>query len=285
MSDMLTAVTESAYGKINLYLDVLGKRPDGYHNIQSVMHTVSLCDTVTVRWHPTDRTMTCTDPTLTCGNDNLCLKAANAFWAALDRRDGCRIHLDKKLPREAGLGGGSADAAAVLRALNRLTFFPFTTEALCGIGAKIGADVPFCVTGGASLAEGIGDCLSDVPSLPPCYLVISGGIGSMSTPEAYRRIDLLPPSRIGNYPAFACALASGNLAEIGRTLYNRFEDAVPSASVVKTILCNNGAAGALMTGSGTAVFGLFASRASAEVACQALVRESLSAFLCEPMIC
>ena len=283
MNQTLPTVTELAYGKINLYLDVVGKRPDGYHDIQSIMHTVSLCDTVTVTKTETECRMTCTDPTLTCGEDNLCLRAARSFFAALGKMGGCEIHLEKTLPREAGLGGGSADAAAVLRALNRLYDRPFLVSALWQIAAGIGADVPFCVTGGASYAEGIGERLSPWPKLPEGYIVISGGIGKMSTPEAYRRIDETAPTGRGDLPALSAAMRAGNWHAIGRALYNRFEDVVPSSQTVKDILLSCGAAGALMTGSGTAVFGLFEEKEKAERACQALREKALTAFLATPI--
>lgn len=277
-------VTESAYAKINLFLDVLGKRSDGYHEIQSLMHTVSLCDTVTVALAGEGRTMTCSDTTLTCGEDNLCLKAANAFFAAFLRGGGCHIHLEKRLPREAGLGGGSADAAAVLRALNFLHEKPFTASELCGIAAGIGADVPFCVMGGAMIAEGIGEKLTEGPTLPPCHIVISGGIGHVSTPEAYRRIDQTPPKATGDFETLLAAMKKGDLAKIGEGLYNRFEDALPACQGVKRILRDTGAEGVLMTGSGAAVFGLFSDAEKAKTACEALQREGLTAFLARPYV-
>lgn len=276
-------VTEAAYGKINLYLDVLGKRPDGYHEIRSVMHTVSLCDTVIVRLEEKERRMTCSDPTLTCGEDNLCLRAARAFFEAVGSEEGCFIHLEKRLPREAGLGGGSADAAAVFRALNTLYGHPLTTEELIAVSAAVGADVPFCLVGGCALAEGIGEILSPFPSLPPCHLVISGGIGHVSTPEAYRKIDTTPPSRHGSFEAFAEAMNNKELNAVAETLYNRFEDTLPSCREVKALLTEAGAGGALMTGSGAAVFGLFETEEGAKAAQAVLLEQGLSAFLATPI--
>jgi 4-diphosphocytidyl-2-C-methyl-D-erythritol kinase len=274
-------ITEKAYAKINLYLDVLNKREDGYHNILSVMTEVksdSFYDTVTVR-KAENRSMTCSDPTLTVGDDNLCLKAAKAFFGALGSDDGCYIELEKHLPREAGLGGGSSDAAAVLRALNRLYDEAFTTDELCKIGAKIGADVPFCVVGGTMLAEGIGEILSPFPSLPDCHIVISGGVGKVSTPEAYRVIDNTPPSARGDINALRKSIEQGSLAEIGKHLYNRFEDTLPSCQEVKKAFIENGAIGTLMSGSGSAVFGLFDTEKNAKSAQNGLINAGYSAFL------
>lgn len=275
-------VTELAYGKINLYLDVLGRREDGYHAIKSVMQTVSLHDTLTVT-EAENVAMTCSDPALSCGEDNLCLKAARAFFAAYGS-GGCHIHLDKRLPREAGMGGGSADGAAVLRALNRLYGHPFSTESLCALGAGIGADVPFCVLGrGAALAEGIGERLSPFPSLPPCYLVIVSGTKGVSTPQAYRLLDTLPCKEAGRFDTFAAAMEKGDLPAIGHALYNRFEAAIPSCRPVIQLLEQNGACGARMTGSGSAVFGLFRERETAERASLALQRASYTATLHNPI--
>lgn len=274
-------ITEKAYAKINLYLDVLNKREDGYHNILSVMTEVksdSFYDTVTVS-KAEGRSMTCTDPTLTVGDDNLCLKAANAFFDALGSSDGCYIELEKHLPREAGLGGGSSDAAAVLRALNRLYDNVFTTEELCKIGAKIGADVPFCVVGRTMLAEGIGEILSPFPSLPECHIVISGVVGKVSTPEAYRVIDNTPPSARGDIKALRKAIEKRDLREIGKHLYNRFEDTLPSCQAVKNCFTENGALGTLMSGSGSAVFGIFDTENGAKAAQNGLINAGYSAFL------
>ncbi len=278
----MKTITEIAYGKINLYLDVLGKRVDGYHDIVSVMQTVSLYDTVTVT-EAKDCTMTCTDPTLTCGEDNLCLRAARAFFAAYGR-GGCRIALHKRLPREAGLGGGSADGAAVLRGLNRLYGNPFSTEELSRIGAEIGADVPFCVKGqGAAKAEGIGEQLSPFLSLPSCHLVITNGVGSISTPQAYRMLDAIPASQCGDMNAFEMAMREGDLSKIGAALYNRFEDAVPQSRTIVSLFLALGAEGARMTGSGAAVFGIFSDRSDAEAACRALEAKGLQAHLAKPI--
>lgn len=274
-------ITEKAYAKINLYLDVLNKREDGYHNILSVMSEVvsdRFCDTVTVR-KADIRSMICSDPTLTVGGDNLCLKAANAFFDALGTNDGCFIELDKHLPREAGLGGGSSDAAAVLRALNRLYDGVFTTGELCKMGAKIGADVPFCVVGGTRLCEGIGEIMTPFPPLPKCHIVISGGVGKVSTPEAYRIIDNTPPTSRGDLTALRSATEQGDLYEIGKHLYNRFEDTLPVCREVKKCFAENGAVGTLMSGSGSAVFGIFDTENGAKNAQNGILKRGYSAFL------
>ena len=253
----MKTVNEKAYGKINLYLDVIGKRDDGYHNILSVMHTVGLFDGVTVSARESGVSMTCSDASLSCGEDNLCVKAARAFFEAVGEELGCDIHLEKKLPSGAGMGGGSADAAAVLRALNVWYNKGLSADELCGIGAGIGADVPFCVEGGCKKAEGIGEILTDFPCLPDCYIVLCEGGEKVSTPMAYRQIDLTPASKAGDFDGFEKAMREGVLTALCGKLYNRFEDTCPECGKIKRMLVDNGALGALMTGSGSAVFGIF----------------------------
>ena len=260
-----TEITERAYAKINLFLDVTGKRSDGYHNIKTVMHSIPLFDTVTVK--PTENiSMECTDKTLSCGGDNLCIKAAKLFFEESGISGGCHILLDKKIPMQAGLGGGSSDAAAVLRALNAMYDRPFADGQLKKISVTLGADVPFCINGGSSLAEGIGEILSDYYSLPSCYIVISRGIGQVSTPQAYKLIDSTPTSVKQDFAKFDSAMKSGDLKDICSSLYNRFEDTLPSCLEVKKSMTDNGAAGTLLSGSGSAVFGLFDGEEKAKIA-------------------
>lgn len=262
-------VTEKAFGKINLYLDVLGKRDDGYHNIISVMHSVGVYDTVTVT-EADGVSMTCTDKGLTCGEDNLCIKAARAFFARTGVNGGCLIHLEKHLPSGAGMAGGSSDAAAVLRGLNRIYGGRLTVAELCEIGKTVGADVPFCVVGGTVRTEGIGEIMTPLAPLPPCSIVICEGGAKVSTPEAYRLIDNTPPSKSGNYGAFERALVSGDLKGICDSMYNRFEDTYPLCGETKSLLADRGAVGTLMTGSGSAVFGIFEDFATAKAAASEL---------------
>lgn len=276
-------INKKAYAKINLYLDVLDKRKDGYHNILSVMQTVSLSDTVTVCRTDGETYMTCTDSSLECGEKNLCIKAAKAFIQRFDKKMNVKIHLEKNIPREAGLGGGSADAAAILNAMNELSGMPFSCGELCDIGRELGADVPFCIMGGTAIAEGIGEKLTQMPPMPKCSLVISGGIGHVSTPYAYKTVDSVPPSVKGDFDLIKKGIEASDLSIICKGLYNRFEDAVPSSKSVKGIISEQGADGVLMSGSGSAVFGIFSDENKAKNACAALNNAGLTAFLCEPV--
>ncbi len=264
----MQSVTEKAPAKINLYLDITSRRPDGYHEIKTVMQSIPLYDIVTVSKTRSGISMTCTDGNLTCGDGNLCIKAARAFFSEL-RCDigGCKIELEKHIPMQAGLGGGSSDAAAVLRALNRLHGNVFDEEKLCELGLKLGADVPFCITGRTSLALGIGEILSEYISLPHCWLALCRGGAPVSTPEAYRRIDLSRASKAGDFDRFDRAMKSRDLRTIGAALYNRFEDILPDCIETKNKLTEHGAVGALLSGSGSFVYGIFESREDAERCC------------------
>ncbi len=276
-------IRKTAYAKINLYLDVLDKRKDGYHNILSVMQTVSLSDRISVELADENTYMTCTDSSLECGETNLCIKAARAFIQRVNKKMNVKMHLEKNIPREAGLGGGSADAAAVLNALNELIGMPLDYSELCKLGKSLGADVPFCIAGGTATAQGIGDFLTELSPIPKCFFVICEGIGRVSTPEAYKIIDSVPPSGKGNFDLLKKGIENSDLSIICKGLYNRFEDAVPSAITVKNIFVNQEAEGTLMSGSGSSVFGVFTNKNKAKNACAALNNAGLKAFLCEPV--
>ena len=201
-------ITLSAPAKINLFLDVTGRRPDGYHTITGVMQAVSLCDTVTVEvTEPTGMyvcslgahtagaasiTLTCTNPDRPTDSRNLAWRAAEKFFAATGR--GCKklaIHIEKNIPAAAGMAGGSTDAAAVLVALNQLFDLPLTTEALCEAGLTLGADIPFCIKGKAHITEGVGEILTPITPMPECELVVACGGEGVSTPAAYKALDTL----------------------------------------------------------------------------------------------
>lgn len=274
---------ETAYAKINLWLEVLNKRCDGYHNIRSVMQSVSFCDTVDMSLTDSEITMTSSDPSLSCDDRNLCIKAAKAFLKATKINIGLQIHLDKNIFVQAGLGGGSSDAAAVLRGINYLCGSPLSIAELCEIGKKLGADIPFCIVGGAAVAQGIGEILTDCPKLPDCKIVICEGAGKVSTPEAYRIIDEIPSSCINKFSDFIFALNGGDLSKICSFLYNRFEDTLPESGDVKQMLLNGGAIGALMTGSGSAVYGIFDSEEQANKTAILLRERGLNCVLCKPI--
>ena len=256
-----------AYAKINLSLALTGVREDGYHTLHSVMQTVSLCDTLSVELAEST-VFTCSEPSL-AGDKNLCVKAANAFYKTTRLQGGAAIHLDKHIPTGSGLGGGSADAAAVLRALNALHGDPLTQAELLALSATLGADVPFCLHGGKCLCTGIGEILTPLEAKEPLLLVIAKGKDGLSTPDMYRRMDAVRDT-------WSSAERTG--------YFNDFEPvaeaALPDITYLKQRLKELGASVSMMSGSGSAVFGIFETPALAEQAAQVLASEGFFAESC-----
>ena len=272
----MISLRETAWGKLNLTLDVLGKRADGYHDLEMVMCSVSLRDELTLNlgtgkpW-----AVTCDRPGIPAGPENLCWKAAAAYCeaAGVDPQ-GLSVHIEKKLPAQAGMAGGSSDAAAVLRALNR-HYGRLSEEALRAVGLSVGSDVPYCLFGGMALARGRGELLSRLPALPKglCFVLAKPEF-SVSTPALFRQLDAVGVTQRPDTPAMLRALEAGNAAEIGRQLANAFEPAVaadyPVVEQIRRVLLANGALGARLTGTGSVVFGLFDDEDAARAAAAAL---------------
>ncbi|MCL2054104.1 MAG: 4-(cytidine 5'-diphospho)-2-C-methyl-D-erythritol kinase [Oscillospiraceae bacterium] len=264
-----------ARAKINLYLDVTGKRPDGYHTIKSVMQTIALHDIVTLTQNNSGAvTLSCSAQLIASDESNIAHKAARAFFSALPPEahvgagslsrlgalGGLHIHIEKKIPAQAGLGGGSADGAAVLNGLNAMHNDIFSLTKLCEIGATVGADVPFCITGGTCLCEGSGEKLSILPPLAHCFIVVAKGKDGISTKEAYEAIDRMGQECRAPASAELCMNAfSGNIDEAAAACFNIFEmvTELPDVFEIKNIMKNGGALHAQMSGSGSAVFGIF----------------------------
>ena len=283
-------LTLPAYAKINLYLSVLDKRPDGYHNIESVMQSVSLADAVTVTVSPASGaphiTLTMTDNSLPCDAHNIAYRAAELFLAAHPTADDIGIHIVKNIPVAGGLAGGSTDGAAVLRALNTLYGSPFTTDELCRIGAALGADVPFCIRGGTMLARGVGEILSPLPPLPDCTILIVRPHESVSTPEAYRRIDSLGAASPSPLSSMTDALRRSSIADAALAAYNIFESVMPASSeihTVKRVLDEHGAILSMMSGSGPSVFAVFGCDDDAVRASQALSEKGYVSVVTAPV--
>lgn len=285
---------EYAFAKINLFLDVTGRRADGYHDLHTVMQTVSLCDTVTaecIEGSGLQITLTCDDPALPTDGRNLAYRAATAFCETTGIRDtSIHLHIEKRIPLAAGLAGGSADAAAVLRLLNQQYENKLSTPDLLRLAGRLGADVPFCLCGGTCRCEGVGEILTPVPAKVSYTLVIAKPNAGVSTPEAFRALDALHgdfESYVPRDPApLYTALAAGDLAAIGEQMYNSFEDVILprhlEVTVLKETMLTHGAVRAMMSGSGPSVFGLFAERTHAEDCATALQRSEVFAAVCEP---
>ncbi len=272
----MITLTEGAFAKVNLTLDVLGKREDGYHDLCSVMQTVSVRDDIELRldtgkpWE-----ILCDKDEIPKGESNLVWKAARVFFDNLGGEpDGLTIRITKRIPSQAGLGGGSADAAAVLRALNRWRGYPLSTYALCELGAQVGSDVPFCVLGGTALAEGRGERLTKLTNAPEMFFVICKPNLAFSTPALFRRLDEITIGERPNTTKMRAALQREDLQEVGKLLCNVFEQAVipeyPEIDGIKSAMMTCGAHGTVMTGSGSAVYGIFDSFEYAMAACTML---------------
>ncbi len=287
---------ERANAKINLYLNVTSRRENGYHDIVSIMQTVSLCDLVTLDFWPGEHTGI---ELTVSGNEgvptdcrNLAWRAAELYLGETGLRGRVKISIEKHIPMAAGLAGGSSDAAAVLRGLNRLAGNRMSLEALCALGARLGADIPFCITGGGSLVSGIGDRLEPIASMPDCHMVVACMGEGVSTPWAYGKLDehyqnFVNKATVDERPTrIVRALEEGRVADSCADYFNLFEEVVPTVQPyverLKATMDQNGAIRSMMSGSGPSVFGVFATMAEAEAACAALTQMGAAAFVCHP---
>ena len=271
----MSGAVQRAKAKLNLSLDVLGKRPDGYHELCMVMQSCSLADEVCVELAaPGDFLAVTNRSYIPTGDKNVAVKAARAYYAALGAEGGAHIRITKRIPVCAGLGGGSADAAAVIAALNELHGGALGEEELLAAASAAGSDVPFCLMGGTMLAGGRGEALRRLPPLPETDTVICMPHFSCSTPELFGRIDSRKSRCRPDTAGLVAALEAGDRAGAARRMYNVFEDvldrrAAAAVREIKLLLLDNGALGAAMSGSGSAVFGLFPDEAAAHAAARA----------------
>lgn len=280
------SIQEKAYAKINISLDVAGKRPDGYHEMIMPMQTVSLCDTLTIRREGEGIRARSNLRYVPGDERNLAVRAAKRYLEAIgEEGQGLRIELDKHIPVGAGMGGGSADAAATLRALNRAYGDRLSREELTALAAEIGSDVAFCLVGGTMLATGRGENLQPIAPLPPCYIAIVKPAFSISTPELFNKLDHAPIRIHPDTAGLIEAMEQGDLQGVCRRLYNVFEDVddrrMRSIRQIKGELLDGSALGAVMTGTGSAVFGLFEDAEAAARCCAKLKKEYGFAFVAE----
>lgn len=284
---MLTKVLVSAPAKLNLTLDITGRREDGYHFMKMVMQAVDLRDEVSIELSGDGNTyLVCDVDSLVCDGSNLALRAADAFFSFTGLENpGLRIHIAKRIPVQKGLAGGSADAAAMLVGLDHLLDTQLDLHELCHIGLKVGADVPFCIQGGTMLAEGIGEILSPLPMLTDCHFVIATPKDGMCTTECFRIYDQRGSSRAPDTDSMVAALTLGDLELIGQNLCNVLEEVCPDTEVqdLLEVLREEDALGAAMSGSGTAVFGIFESARAARACQRKIVPYADFAEVCTPL--
>jgi len=285
----MTTLYEGAFAKLNLTLDVGEKRPDGYHEIKSVMQTVSVRDDIEIDvgtgqpW-----TLQCNVESIPTDERNLAWKAARLFCDTMKvDPDGIAIRITKRIPVGAGMGGGSADAAAVLRALNRHFGSPLSLPALAELGGQIGCDVPFCTLCGTAMAEGRGERLRPLPNIPECFFVVCMPNFSVSTPELFKKLDESTVARRPNNQKMEAALLAGDLKKVCDEFCNVFDPIVTEEHLelnyIKSIYNTYGAVGYQMTGSGSAVFAVVSEFEIAAVMCSMLRENYPQVFIAKPI--
>lgn len=289
-------ITIKAFGKINLGLDVLGKMPDGYHNLRMIMQTVGIYDTVEIERSKTgDGRKNGTEnegslinvytnvDSLPGDEHNLAYKAAKLLMDEFGIEQEINIKIDKVIPIAGGMAGGSADCAAVLKGVNILFSLGLSDEELMERGVKLGADVPYCVMGGTALAEGIGEKLTELPDVPQAHVVIAKPGISVSTKYVYEAIDSIEIEDHPDTDAIIAAIEAGDLYDMAGRLRNVLEDVTvnkyPIINTIKKAMMESGAIGAMMSGSGPTVFGIFDSMEGAKKAVQIIERRELAAQL------
>ena len=278
-------VTVKAPAKLNLTLDVVGVREDGYHLLESVMQTVSRYDTLTASPAPAGTVALDIPGGHPCPVEkNTAHTAAVAFFRETGVAGGVRMALEKAIPQQAGMGGGSADAAAVLWALDALYGTHLSTEELCRIGLSVGADVPFCVLGGTAFVTGIGEGLRPLPPLPDCAIVVAQPAEGVSTATAYAAIDRATALRRPDNGAAIAALYAGDLPGVCRQAINAFEEvtALPGVQAIRRTMETFSPLCSRMTGSGSAVFAVFEDDRQARACADALRSDYPTVFLCRP---
>jgi len=285
----MTTLYEGAFAKINLTLDVLGKRADGYHDLKSVMQTISIRDDIEIDvdtgkpWE-----LHCDAEGVPTDSSNLAWKAAEVFFEQTKRQTtGLSIRITKRIPAEAGLGGGSADAGAVLRALNRHYGNPLSIIALAEIGSLVGSDVPFCTLCGTVMVEGRGERLRKLADMPDCCFVVCKPDFSVSTPALYKKIDSVTIGKRPDHQAMESALLAGDLGKIAENVYNVFDPVVTEEHLelnyIKSIFNSYGAVAYQMTGSGSAVFAIVPDFEFAAVICNMLKDNYPQVYIAKPI--
>lgn len=275
-----------AYAKLNLSLDILRRREDGYHDLQMVMVSIDLTDTLTLT--PGEGTMSTNLSFLPADGSNLAQKAAAAFRGATGHGEVLDIHIGKHIPVCAGMAGGSSDAAAVLRAMNEMYRTGLSPLELAKIGEQVGSDVPYCVVGGTALVEGRGERVTPISPLPPCYIVVCKPPFPISTPQLFGRVNVKKITCRPDTQGLVKALEVGDLQGVARRLYNVFEDVLEprhrqTVDEIKSTLIEYGALGAVMSGSGPTVFGLYQDEGTARKAAQVLGEQYKDVFVCRPV--
>ena len=267
-----------ANAKINLTLDVLGKRDDGYHLIDSVFQSISLCDIVTVNKSDVI-TVNCTNSTIS-DRSNIAYKAAQKFFEYVGAIGGAQITIEKHISLAAGLGGGSADAAAVIVALDKLYKTNLSQQKLCEIGLSVGADVPFCIVGGTARVGGIGEKMNILPDMPDCAILIIKHGEKLSTADMYRQVDAYPQNKYYTQ-SVVNGISSGNLSLVCKNVFNAFSSVCDNQTLINDINKTKPLAVSL-SGSGPTVFAIYSNINNASVASDALTQKGYNPIITKP---
>ena len=274
-------ITRKAYAKINIGLDVLRRREDGYHEVRMIMQTVDICDDLTFERTSQPGIVIRTDrEELPVDGNNLIYKAADLLFREKGITEGVKITLTKRIPIAAGMAGGSSDAAATMRGLNELFKMGYSVKELQELGVKLGADIPYCLVGGTMLSEGIGEILTPLPTPPDCYLVVAKPDIDVSTGFVYGNLhaDRLTyhPDIDGMIEALRAGSLNGITDRLGNVLETVTVKEYPVIEEIKELMRSKGAENALMSGSGPTVFGIFKKRETAEAAAQTVADRQLA---------
>ena len=274
-------IKQKAFAKVNIGLDVLRRRPDGYHELKMIMQTVDICDDLCFeKTNESGIHLRIDGADLPADESNLAYRAAALIMEEKQIREGVSVTLKKRIPIAAGMAGGSADAAAVMRGLNALFEMDYSVEDLQKLGVKLGADIPYCILGGTMLSEGIGEVLTPLPAPPECHLVVAKPDIDVSTAFVYRNLQVDRLSFHPDIDGMAEALAAGDLKGITDRMGNVLETVTvreyPVIDKIKRRMCELGAENALMSGSGPTVFGIYKEKELAENAAEAFKEEKLA---------
>lgn len=283
----MNRIDMKARAKINLSLDVLSKRPDGYHEVRMVMQTLELHDEVSVEKIPQGIQIECNSPWVPKDETNIAYKAAQLMMDQFSIRNGVKIAIKKNIPVAAGLAGGSADAASVMRAVNELFQLGLKSDELMKLGRQIGADVPYCIRGGTMLAEGIGEVLTELPPFSGVDIVLIKPKIGVSTAWVYKNLDLARIIKRPDTQAIINAIGNKNRTAVSHSMENVLETVTTKKFAVineiKNTLLELGALGSMMSGSGPTVFGIFEDRQSAERAYNEIKCDRWDCFLTQTL--
>lgn len=279
--DRKNTITKKAYAKVNLGLDVIGRREDGYHEVRMIMQTVDICDVLTFTRQERPGIVVTTDKEELPGDEsNLIYKAARLVTETCSVREGIKIELQKRIPMAAGMAGGSTDAAAVFHGMNEMFGLGMDEDEMCALGVKIGADIPYCIKGGTALAEGIGEILTKLPDAPACVVLVAKPDIDVSTKYVYENLHAESLEYHPDIDGMRAAIEEGDLRGMAERMGNVLEtvtvNAYPVIREIKEVMKKSGAWNALMSGSGPTVFGIFGEEEKARKAYNEIAQANLA---------